>query len=91
LVGWFFLLVNQHLVIAAVEFWQDCLAQAGWDYLQAKGGYSRRGHLSVFFLTVFAEFSCAGLLFQSDGHKSIIIRQKYFCLSPQDDHRTSKS
>lgn len=41
---------HRHFVIAAGKFWWDCLAQTGWDYLQAKGGYSRGGHLSLFFL-----------------------------------------
>lgn len=89
-VGWFIFppCNHRHFVIAAEEFWWDCLAQMGWDYLQAEGGYSRGGHLSVF---PFVEFSCAGLLFWSDGHKSIIKRQKYLHLRPEDDHRTSKS
>lgn len=50
--------------------------------------FQRRPFISVF---PFVEFSCAGLLFWSDGHKNIIKRQKYLHLRPQDDHRTSKS
>lgn len=42
----------------------------GWDNLQAEGGYYRGGSLSVFFLIGFVKFSCAGILFWSDGHDS---------------------